>query len=357
METILEPDAETFPFEQLTLSAPIMLSNGSYFIKYSIQGQNLYIQPPKCHSKHGIVKAGKKLFCELLFTNENETFVNWIEQLEQISQQKLFENRSEWFETELEMHDIENSFTNSLKIYKSGKCYTLRTIIPTRLGKCSLKMFDESENLLEPTAINEQSNILTILEVQGIRCSLRNFQIDIEVKQMMIVKPEKLFERCIISLGTKPPHDKTTFSDSHCLTAASSAKEPVKESAKESAKESEEEDESTALVTVSPIEIIEYTPLPEIEIPLGNTNSDDFVGEEEKNDDEELVDVLDNIDSDSSTIQLKSANQIYYGIYKEALEKAKEAKQLALHAYLHAKQIKELYKLDDTSIDELIGKE
>jgi len=195
-EEILEPNA-SFQFDRLILTPPIVIPGGNHFVKYLYNGNPVYIQPPKCSIKQGIAKAGKRLYCDLIFTNDNDVFIKWIEEIELFSQTKIFDNRAKWFESELEQHDIENSFTSPLKIYKSGKQYILRVNIPVRLGKCSLKIYDEDENDVDSETITE-NNILCILEIQGIKCSTRSFQIEIEVKQMMTLKPSDLFEKCIL---------------------------------------------------------------------------------------------------------------------------------------------------------------
>ena len=198
MERILEPN-DSFPFDQLVLSTPTFVNSGNYFIKYSFNDSPLYIQPPKCVTKQGIIKAGKKMYCDMLFTNEHESLIQWMENLETYSQNYIFQRRSQWFESELEMHDIENSFTPSMKVFKSGKFYIIRTVIPTRLGKCTLKIFNEDENEVPLENIKDMTPVVTIWEVLGIKCSTRSFQIDIEVKQMMVINPITLFETCIIS--------------------------------------------------------------------------------------------------------------------------------------------------------------
>ena len=201
MDKIYEPN-DTFPFDKLMLTNPSFLNSGSYFIRYLVNDNPLYIQPPKCVTKQGVIKCGKKTYCDMLFTNENESFIRWIEELENYSQKYIYNNRSKWFESDLEMNDIENSFTPTLKLYKSGKFYIVRTIVPTRLGKCILKIFNENEMDLPIESIQESTNVITIWEIQGIKCSSRSFQIDIEIKQMMVLQPSKMFERCII--GKQP---------------------------------------------------------------------------------------------------------------------------------------------------------
>ena len=64
-----------------------------------------------------------------------------------------------------------------------------------------------------------------------------------------------------------------------------------------------------------------------------------------------------NIDiSNSESIKLKNANDVYLDIYRKAREKAKQARNEAIKAYLEVKRIKELYMLDvaDSSDDDEI---
>lgn len=70
MDKMYESNAE-FPLEDLVLTTtPIVVSNGNFFIKYLLGGNPLYIQPPKCTTKQGMIKGGKKMYFDLLFTNK-----------------------------------------------------------------------------------------------------------------------------------------------------------------------------------------------------------------------------------------------------------------------------------------------
>ena len=202
MEGIYNANDE-FPFSNLVLLKPISISGGNYFIKVRINESPLYIQTPKCNTKNGILKAGKKYFSDLMFTNEHETFIQWIEKLEDYCQKYIYDNRTTWFDTELEMHDIENSFSSCFKLYKSGKYYIVRCNVPTQLGMCSLKIYNENEELIDHSEMNDKNDIITILEIQGIKCSARSFQIEIEIKQMLVLRQTNLFEKCILSSGSK----------------------------------------------------------------------------------------------------------------------------------------------------------
>lgn len=334
MDKIYETNSN-FNFDHLLLSKPI-LQNGGYFIKYSIYDYPLYIRPPKSIIKQ-ILKNTKKINCDLIFSQENEQFIQWMENLEYYSQQSIFKNKGSWFESNLEMEDIENSFTSPIKSYKSGKFYVVRTNITQRLGKINIKIFNEDENDVSLEDISGNMNVMTILEVQGIKCSSKSFQIDIELKQMMVLNPIDLFEKCILnvkkneSLPNKTIHlGKVPLEESNSNILEN---HPLLEEHKEPSTENQREPENKDLEKNTKEE---------------NNNNLEKNGEKNEN---ELYEININLEEmpEVDTITLKERNDVYYELYRNARRKAKIAKDLALSAYLEAKQIKNKYMLDDVS--------
>jgi hypothetical protein len=47
------------------------------------------------------------MYCDLVFTNENEDFIHWVEYLEEHIQTTIYKNKDRWFESSLELKDIE----------------------------------------------------------------------------------------------------------------------------------------------------------------------------------------------------------------------------------------------------------
>ena len=84
-----------------------------------------------------------------------------------------------------------------------------------------------------------------------------------------------------------------------------------------------------------------------------NKDEDNIVLEIEELDLKEDPNLLKEFDLNSSlvnsldTFTLKKPNQVYYDIYKKARDKAKEAKKVALTAYLELKEIKKTYMIDN----------
>ena len=106
MNNIILPD-ETFDFNKLHLSKPHLTTGGTHVITCSLNNEPFYIQPPKSTTKQGIIVAGKKMYSDLMFTQKNQNFIQWMENLETFFQEHIFKNKDEWFDSSLELHDIE----------------------------------------------------------------------------------------------------------------------------------------------------------------------------------------------------------------------------------------------------------
>ena len=343
-----------FPTDNLVLTTPIIISSGVYFIKYLLESEALYVQPPKCITRQGIIKGGKKMYCDLLFTNDDNSFIKWVEDLESYSQSYIFKNRERWFDSQLDLEDIADSFLSVLKIYKSGKYYILRTIVSGNVDDCNLKVYDENENLVNHDLLTDSTNVIPLLEFKGIKCTSRNFQVDIEIKQMMILKPSLLFEKCVIknkqdSLGNRYESSVEVFQKSDKKVVIDN-KEEIIENTKQVIENGKDIIENKKIVIENKTDV--------------NENKKD-VNENKKDVNENKKDIIEDelpyngglmeVDLDLETVNnedvitLVTRNEVYYKIYQEAMNKAKQAKNLAISSYLEAKQIKNLYMLDDIS--------
>jgi len=355
---------DSFDFNKLILISPTNVQGGNYFIKFRINDSPLYIQPPKCKTKQGITKGGKRLYCDFMFTHENESFIQWMENLENHCRKIIFENRTKWFETELDEHDIENSFTSPLKLFKSGKYYIARTNVPTLLGKCSLKVYNEDEEEVDIDSIKENTNVVSILEVQGIKCSLRNFQIELELKQMMVMKPTNLFETCILKKKGQPvninPSTEDIVTENDVIVDNIICDQPS-ENVVESNDIIEPEDSLDKCSITEPTtsnlqnEVTENSD-DNNEIVVDSLHEETIQTQKITDGFEEVIFDLDSLPKNES-IQIKKRNDIYYEMYREAKRKAKIARDLAISSYLEAKRIKNSYLLDDTDSESDLDEE
>lgn len=387
MNNIYEPN-DSFSFEKIKISKPVSILGGNYFIRFALDNNPLYIQPPKCKTKQGFLKAGKKYYTDLVFTNADDEFIRWMENLENVCHQHLFQNREKWFESDMELHDIENYFTSPLKIYKTGKFYLARVNVITNMGVPNLTIYNENNTIVPIEDINDKTDVITILELKGIKCTTTSFQIEMEMKQMLTVKPVELFNKCIIKMPTQSSVSNNELNetlpeiiepDNVAITIDSNENnivEPVK-----NIEESNNNDENLVKNDVNDDEDInintDVTVNEEIlvdadinnddkviidtdiivntdtdnnkneEIDNNNENSEDITTVPNQNNELEEVEIhLDELPEDSN-INIKQSNEVYYEMYREACRKAKIARDLALSSYLEAKRIKNTYMLED----------
>jgi hypothetical protein len=199
MEDIVEPTI-SHDFSTLCLGPPTTVAGGSYFTRIMHKNNKpLYVQTPKCFSKQGFVKSGKRIYSDLMFDNNDTIFIDWIEKLEAKCQELVYIKGEKWFQTKLEKDDIETAFTSPLKVYKSGKFYLLRINV-----KPNIKIYNESDKVVNLEEIVETNSLISILEIQGIKFTSRNFQIEIDLKQSLVVSPDPFLDACFIKKPVRP---------------------------------------------------------------------------------------------------------------------------------------------------------
>ena len=381
MDNIIEPTID-YDFSKLYLGPPTTLAGGAYFtrIMYS-SNKSLFIQTPKCLTKQGFVKSGKRMYTDLMFDNNDTVFINWIENLESQCQNLIFNKGQNWFETKLEQDDIESAFTSPFKIFKSGKYYLLRVNI-----KQNIKTYDETDNIINIEEITPEKTIISILEIQGIKFTSRNFQIDFELKQSMVVSPDPFLDACFIKKPMKKKQDLKDVADADAVAVAdadvgdyvgddkykdnnfNNDDDDDKDDDNDDDKDKDDDDDNLddfinnsakgLMENINTLEKNDSVQIDSLNKNEGMCNNIEDVGimfdfedltpENKANKEEldELKEVELTLANNLEPIILKKPNQVYIDIYQKAREKAKEAKKTAIRAHLEMKNIKKTYMLD-----------
>lgn len=368
MDNIIEPN-ESFDFTKLSLAHPSGIQGGAYFTKIEYNKKPLYIQTCKSQTRQGFIKTGKKYYCDLMFDKNSESLINWFENLEETCQKLIFERRDTWFQNSLEENDIESAFNSTIRVYKSGKYYLVRTNIKNNHNNTpSVKIYNEKETSMTMEEINSETNIISILEIQGIKFTSRNFQIEIELKQVMVLDNEPLFDNCLIKTSRRTQDTSINKHLGENLELDDIKIDDIKnddvkihdiKSENDTLQETtinDIEENTNVLEELEPIDILVESIKDDIDdTKEENISLDVELDFEDLNEDiEENSDELreiENIDlpleNTLETIQLKKPNQVYFELYKEARKKAKEAKKTAIIAYLEAKNIKKTYMIEN----------
>jgi hypothetical protein len=358
---------ETFPLERLTLLTPKPIPGGNYFSRFHIDDSPVFVQLPKCSTKQGIqISGNKKAYTDLQFTNDQERFLRWLETLVEKVQEIVYDNSTTWFANAMDKGEIEETFQSPLKPYRSGQMYLMRVNIPIRMGKITLPIFDEEEKPVGSEMVKAGGYLLGVLELQGLKYSTKSLQLELEMKQLLILPSLSFFEKCVVSIPNKsltaPSTKETVITTPLPLPSLNVITEPLSEVESKELEEKEEEKVVIPIILNSE-EISENPSQPPLleteqtqEEPPEEQEEPPKEQEEPPKEQEHLQDVdicLDNMTLQPiETLQLKNSKEIYYKMYRQARQKAKLARDLAISSYLESKHIKNVYVLEDLSDDE-----
>ena len=401
---------ETFNFDNLQLEHPVSMPGNSYFTSITMAGQPVYVETPQITTKQGFVKNAKKVVCDLLFSSNESDFIHWIETLETTCHNLVYKNSGDWFQDKLEYDDIENAFSPCMKSYKSGKYQACRCLIGIdhKNGNPLTKVYDETETPVSHTEVNELSQIIGIVEIKGIRFTTRSFQIEIDLRQVMILKIDTVFDKCLIKKGGKitektnkidiplPKYQKTTakeIEDDEPNNKELEDNEPnnkeledpeitedvknksefeedlqvIEEKTTGNSDNIDDSDHTEDIIEQKDViepKLIEEDVLQEVENEIRPVNNS-LIATPDKNEkidtsplEEDGLEVVDWDDTmltpdngETNILSIKRPNQVYHEIYKKAKERARELKKQALAAILEANSLKSTYMLDDIDDD------
>ena len=346
------PD-ENFNFSELSLGEPSPLLNGFYYspIKYE---NDLYIQTPEIFSKGGFIKTGNKNYIDLVFNNNHEKILEWFENLENRIKVLIFEKRKEWFsESSVEMSDIENIFISPIRSQKSGKQFVLRSNVESAknsfINVSSIKVYDNNQNEISSNEINNNTKFIALLHLAGLKFSSRTFQIYIEIKQILVINEDTIFQSCLIR---EPPSKENNMKPIPLTTLKTETKDTKEEDVQKESIKNENID-----INIENIEESHQTDNSKEKEQLDELNDNINMLKEQENmekedvkhlDDKNEINVFDvNLDTlENSTIKLQDPDIEHIELYRAALKKAKDLRKQALESHLEAQNIKAKYLLN-----------
>lgn len=352
MDNIIEPTIE-YDFTKLQLGIPVSHPNSTYVTRLFMNNKPIYMQTPKCTTKAGFITSGKKTYCDLMFSSDDSIFIDWVTNLEKRCHELICSKSDSWFQTTYTNEDIESAFVSPLKIYRSGKYYLLRVNV-----KPVMKIYNDLNAEIAHGDINETTNMITIIEFYGIKFTSRNFQLEVELKQSMVVSPDEFLGNCFIK--TKKPEIELKISEIPNkpiesidepfvkVKEAESFVEPI-ESPFESNEPPFEPIDEPIVKEAESNESFEPTEPPEPEhesneiIGLVPTNSLELS--------EFDFDIAERLE-ESEPLQLKRPTDQYYNEYNVLITRANKLKSELRRIYLEARFIKEKHSLNVVDMDE-----
>mgnify|MGYP003975928303 CR=1 FL=1 len=382
------------PYNDINLNDLILnnpyTSDGTIVCDITLGNNNkLMIQTPNCLTKKGIIDSSnnlkRKIYCDLEFDKNNTEFINFIQDIESNIIKILKNKKDVWFANEMNDEDIEHSFNTSFKYSK--KKYFLRAINSYKkydiIGKSVedlIRIFDENQikKNVNDIDINE---IITILQLTRVKCSSISFNLEFNLKQIVILDNDDKFDECLVVLNKKNTLEKdksvkvideqendlenveekveTEIEKENIVEnveegiSEETEKEFINEENEQEEKKNNEELENINLESEN-VEVINEEELEEelkekLEEKVETEIEKEFVNEQNVNHLGNLIEIKEieiNNENNENSISLKNPNDVMIDIYKESRRKAKIAKQKALNSYLELNKIRNSFMLD-----------
>jgi len=399
MENILEiRNLDDYDYSNIKLSSPSMQTGNNYYTNITIGDidKHLYIQFPKCTTKAGYVKNNSKSYTDLIFSASDTRIIKWLENFETYLQNEIYKKRDLWFDTEISLDDIQELMTPIMRSYRSGKNVLIRCNIKNH--KCSV--YDENEILLDLDKFTTDKEIIPLVSVNGIKFSSKNFAIELNLSQIMIITSKDDLEKNCLIKSSIVKKDKSFSNNLEILDIKQKDyQEPEKarlannnhndngdnnrddNNGEVEILDSGSDDANTLETKTETVDVGEIRDNPDeknilldISDKIGENVDVKIEGEiDDSNRDKEIgKDILDEIDLDtldiedigkkdeidkshsleqSDKINIRDPQEIYYEIYKNALIKANTLKRNTIEAFLNAKNIKLKYNLEDMDLD------
>lgn len=336
--------------------------SGSYYTKLFINKELFYFKINNCTTKNGILQTEKKIYTDILFSllNNDTQYIEWFHTLETTLINLIYSKSSSWFLSELDEEDINEYFNPILRQYKTNH-NLLRVQLNNKKNIPECIIFNENEEIKTYDDVYDK-RFDCIIHIKGIRFTSTSFQLDFELKQILLLEEKNVFSSCILRDNShvsqkdiqNSPHtnDEQRQSNIEPNQAENNDDEPVKDDI------SSDDTFSVCMSTPDNIGNIDVdsneTNQEEIvsEKLLMLSNGGEYIEEIQKEDIEfetreniKEYNIEYNMDAmnNNDSVQIREPKEVYKELYEKMIQKAITAKQEYMNAYKHAQFIKREY--------------
>jgi len=374
------------------------------------ENKSLCLQLPECLTKQGVVNIKNGKYLDMMFERDNhDELMKWVEKLEYTCQDIIDSKKELWFQTELTRDDIETMMSQITRLYQSGKYVLMRVFIDVNKNGQKCIAYDENEKGFDLDILEANKSIIPLVMIEGVKFSSRSFEISLKLVQVMVMGKYDNKSACLIrrpdilekTQTVQTPTVQTPTVQTPIVQAptvqAPTVQAPIVQKVHNPRVHPQTVQPSIVPKVQTPIlqkvqaqtvqtPILQKVQAPTVQAPtvqtptvqaptvqaptvqaptvqkvqpilksaikptssniIPNRTAKISVGEN-KVVENNMEEININYQDLSESITLKNPNEVYYEIYKNAREKAKECRIKAIEAYLEAKQIKTKYMLDD----------
>jgi hypothetical protein len=162
-------DFKSIDITQISYSSPTKVKGGSYMSIPTYQGKKIFIQTPRLLNNNGILKTDNRSSIELEFDKSHWNFYEFITDIDDFNIIQIQKNSETWFNKEFPLDIVEDFYKSPVKVGRGKKPPCLKLKVPISRGEISCSIYDKGNQLIRYNDIPNQSKILCVLWLSGLR--------------------------------------------------------------------------------------------------------------------------------------------------------------------------------------------
>ena len=171
------------------------------FYKHLDQEIPIYIQTPRLKVNSDLEILDSKTYIELELDKRHINFYEFINNIDDQNIKETFTNSKDWFQEKLPMDVVDDFYKTNIKMRKYNKSPIIKFKIPLYKNN-SRKSCDIFGDDLKPVDVNEikqNTDVICILELEGIKFFKQRFETEWKVVQLRVYKPKEELMPCLIN--------------------------------------------------------------------------------------------------------------------------------------------------------------
>ena len=148
-----------------------------------------YFESPKLKTTSGIYKENNIYYIDLeLNVNGNDSFYNFVRDNDDINIMSSYNNCKDWFGKVIPLDIIKEYYKSPLIINNNGSNPILKVRIPSYRGKIMIEIFNDEKELIDPSYIDKDDDLISIIEFSGIQFLNKMFLGEYDMQKIRIFK-------------------------------------------------------------------------------------------------------------------------------------------------------------------------
>ena len=186
---------EDIDMKDMVYNSPEKIGSSYYSsIGYGDNCEPLYIQTPKIKSVYNLenIKGKPNPHIEVEIPNGKYDIYDFFLNIDDQNIKTTFKNSKSWFKKELPLEAIDDMYKRTVQPFKKNQNPKLKFRLPVIKNKIVCNVYNQQRVYVNLEDIKENSDIILILHIRGLKILKQYFYCDCYVSQIKVFQPENV---------------------------------------------------------------------------------------------------------------------------------------------------------------------